>query len=553
MNSSSTSKENNKSNISKVNNDYFVDFDNSKVVKESCVESISSKMNKESSYESNIPKDNNNYFVDFDISKVKKESCVESVNSKANEINANIFNCKSEIGKFYQKNNKKYNLNILYYDEHLRNNEENSDNCSFIEMNSNGTFYGCHNFDLFKIVCEKIIKNKKEFILISSGSAANKVFDYCRNIKEIREFYIYCFQKEKYLPLKDQYSKLKEVYNIFSHLKNKLYDIKEMEIDNISSSNLIFFEDYSRIYIKLHYEFIRKYSLYKILMQKKCNEKQFLYLVETKYPKFLNIANQLFPNKDEIVNYFKKNIKDAPNDIDNSFQNDDKFLDDNIQDYINNYTVEGFYYKYLNKFLREGNFDAFRILSSHVAKFIFKLYDYREKNRSKQKNSNLYRKMYLNQNDIKLYEKSIGKVICYPSFTSTSIKKNGYNPPKNNPNDELVLLIINQNNTKSTVSIGKLSNFPNEKEYLFLPFSFFKIQNIELKTGSENDPHLIHLLALNSDKSIEEMFLNFFTKETDNLNPEGLDLLILNENKTKIIFNPIYLSHHDVGCECMII
>ena len=288
-------------------------------------------------------------------------------------------------------------------------------------------------------------------------------------------------------------------------------------------------------------------------MQKKCNEKQFLYLVETKYPKFLNIANQLFPNKDEIVNYFKKNIKDAPNDIDNSFQNDDKFLDDNIQDYINNYTVEGFYYKYLNKFLREGNFDAFRILSSHVAKFIFKLYDYREKNRSKQKNSNLYRKMYLNQNDIKLYEKSIGKVICYPSFTSTSIKKNGYNPPKNNPNDELVLLIINQNNTKSTVSIGKLSNFPNEKEYLFLPFSFFKIQNIELKTGSENDPHLIHLLALNSDKSIEEMFLNFLTKETDNLNPEGLDLLILSENKTKIIFNPIYLSHHDVGCECMII
>ena len=488
----------------------------------------------------NTPNDNNN-------NKYVGQNNNTNGNGSDNECNTENIDISIISNK-----QKKYNLNILYYDEHLKNNE-NSDNCSFIEMNSNGTFYGCHNFDLFKIVCEKIIKNKKEFILISSGSAANEVFDYCRNIKEIKEFYIYCFQKEKYLPLKDQYSKLKEVYNIFSHLKNKLYDIKEMEIDNISSSNLIFFEDYSRIYIKLHYEFIRKYSLYKILMQKKCNEKQFLYLVETKYPKFLNIANQLFPNKDEIVNYFKKNIKDAPNDIENSFQNDDKFLDDNIKDYIYNYTYESFYFKYLNKFLREGNFDAFRILSSHVAKFIFKLYDYREKNRSKQKNSNLYRKMYLNQNDIKLYEKSIGKVICYPSFTSTSIKKNGYNPPKNNPNDELVLLIINQNNTKSTVSIGKLSNFPNEKEYLFLPFSFFKIQNIELKTGSENDPHLIHLLALNSDKSIEEMFLNFFTKETDNLNPEGLDLLILNENKTKIIFNPIYLSHHDVGCECMII
>ena len=54
---------------------------------------------------------------------------------------------------------KKYNLNILYYDETLKNSKENSDNCSFIEMNTNGTFYGCHNFKLFKIVCEKIKRN----------------------------------------------------------------------------------------------------------------------------------------------------------------------------------------------------------------------------------------------------------------------------------------------------------------------------------------------------------------------------------------------------------
>ena len=80
---------------------------------------------------------------------------------------------------------KKYNLNILYYDEHLRDGEENSDNCSFIEMNINGTFYGCHNFELFKIICEKIKNKNKEFILLSSGSAAKKIYDYCSNIKEI--------------------------------------------------------------------------------------------------------------------------------------------------------------------------------------------------------------------------------------------------------------------------------------------------------------------------------------------------------------------------------
>ncbi len=172
--------------ISKVNKECGVVFDISKVKKEFSVENVNSNVNKESGIESNISKVNNESDIEFDISKVKKESCVESVASKAKMINAIDIDSEkyNEKLKSYQKNKKvkKYNLNILYYDEHLKNNEENSDNCSFIDMNTNGTFYGCHNFDLFKIVCEKIIKNKKEFILLSSGSAAKKVFDYCSYI-----------------------------------------------------------------------------------------------------------------------------------------------------------------------------------------------------------------------------------------------------------------------------------------------------------------------------------------------------------------------------------
>ena len=149
-------------------------------------------------------------------------------------------------------------------------------------MNSIWTFYGCHNLKLFKIICEKLIKSKKEFILLSSGSCAEKIFDYCTNIEEIREYFIYCFLKYKYAPLINKYPKLKGVYNIFNKLKDKLYSIKEITMDYISSSNLIFFEDYSRIYIKLHYEFIRKYSLYKLLKSQNCNEFEFIQLVERK-------------------------------------------------------------------------------------------------------------------------------------------------------------------------------------------------------------------------------------------------------------------------------
>ena len=72
--------------------------------------------------------------------------------------------------------------------------------------------------------------------------------------------------------------------------------------------------------------------------------------------------------------------------------------------------------------------------------------------------------MYLNKNDIKQYEESIGRVICYPSFTSTSIGKGNFTPPKYNNNDELVLLIIEQNNTKSVVSINEFSDYSDEDE-----------------------------------------------------------------------------------------
>ena len=198
--------------------------------------SIKYKLENEKNYldeisEYNIKKSTYNF-----LTPKSKQSFISNIGN-----NSSIKKRKSKI--------KKYNLNILYYDEHLKNNEENSDNCSFFEMNINGTFYGCHNFELFKTVCGKLINSKKEFILLSSGSCAQKIFDYCSNVKEIREYYIYCFLKGKYLPLMNKYPKLKGVYNIFSELKSKLYTIKEIQMNNISSSNLIFFEDYIRIYI----------------------------------------------------------------------------------------------------------------------------------------------------------------------------------------------------------------------------------------------------------------------------------------------------------------
>ena len=431
-----------------------------------------------------------------------------------------------------RKQKKDLCLNIIYYDENLINSSENNENCSFFKMRNQGTFYGIHNFDLFKYICKKIKNSNKRFILITSGSSSEKIFNHIISINEIKKYFIYCRYKEKYLPLLKRYPKLKGVHNIFEELNDQISSIKGIRNEIIQSSNLFFWKDYNKIYIKLHYEIIRKYSLYKLLKSiYNHDESKFLEKVKNKYPYYLDLAEQLlYHDENDMIKYFKENTDEKEETIKNIFN-----CSHDIESYVSNYTLETFYYKYLNKFLREGNYESFRILSNHISKFIYHLYEYRKSTLNKSSQSNLYRNIYLN---------SIGEVICYPCFTSTSLIENSFLPTSPNENEQLVELIIEQNNSKSVVSISEISKFPKEKEYLFLPFSFFKIKDVKINKGTKGNPHIINLIALDSEKPIEEMFLDYMKNETDNLDPEGIDMLILCNEKTKIILNPKLLTNN---------
>ena len=51
--------------------------------------------------------------------------------------------------------------------------------------------------------------------------------------------------------------------------------------------------------------------------------------------------------------------------------------------------------------------------------------------------------------------------------------------------------------------------------------------------------NIIYLTALNSEKPIEDMFLDFMENETDNLDPEDLDILRTVNDDTILIINPV--------------
>ena len=189
-----------------------------------------------------------------------------------NKISSTYFAYQQLLNKYGDGNilflsRRSLSLNIIHYDENLRKTAENNNCCSFFKSEVDGTFYGINNFELFTYICHKIQQDNKQFILICSGSCAKKIFDYCSqiNIEQIPIYYIFCMKSSKYQHLKSVYPKLKEIFTSFDILKNVLFSLPKINNNPIKSSNLIFLSDYNKTYIKLHFEIVRKYSLYKLL------------------------------------------------------------------------------------------------------------------------------------------------------------------------------------------------------------------------------------------------------------------------------------------------
>ena len=438
---------------------------------------------------------------------------------------------------------KKYNINIIYYDEALPTDKESNNICAYFKLKLEGVFYRVNNYNLFLYICHKISQNKRAFILITSGSCAKKLFDYLsqKNINQIYKYYIYCMHKQNYEHLKNFYPKLKEIFTEFNDLAKDIFSNENLIFKNppIIASNFIYFNDYNKTYIKLHMEIIRKYSLYKLMKLYNNDKSKFIESIKKKKNIYYEtMARELVYNDDEaMIKYFKSCTNEPEEELRKIFNNIH-----NVQSYVSNYTLESFYYKYINKFLRKGDFHSFRIFSNHISKFIYNLLEYR-KTKLQNTTITLYRTMRITKEEFTIYLNSIGKVICYPSFTSTSSKNLLYCPFGSDPNLILVKLIIQQNNCKSIISIRDLSEHPSEEEYLCLPFTFFKITNVECKTVNIIHSDIIYLTALNSQKPIEDMFLEFMENETDNLDPEGLDMLRLTNNDTTIFLNPYIHSN----------
>ena len=390
-------------------------------------------------------------------------------------------------------------INIIYHDENHKNFEQkvNQDAIRFEEI-SNGTFIFSNSMEILKAIMKEIYKKNSEkkfnkFLLITTGSTFEKVIKFLTEKKYlnlINKACIYCKYTENYLPLMKKYNILNGVFNgrkeIINFIKNNLSE----ENNVFEFSKLVTYKNYSKNYFKLH-KIISKYYT-------------------KNFKNSFNIAIEILKEiLDENASSDKKLIKALE-----VFQNNKDY--EIIKEYTKN-TI----YPYINKWLLNLNNLAYEKAGYFIGGLMYKLNEYGiYKNKGNKNTCILYRGIYLNYLDALSYQIYNGKIIAFQTFLSTSISKkvaetfskiNKFSVEERKSKCHFSTIIeINHNFSEELFpicfDISDISRYKKEKEFLFHPYSFFRIKSFNI----DLDKYILNLnLETIGKKEILEYPLKF--------------------------------------------
>ena len=186
-----------------------------------------------------------------------------------------------------------------------------------------------------------------------------------------------------------------------------------------------------------------------------------------------------------------KYIKSKKEKLENimiKLKNSKNFLKDSVQFY----TTENEFIYFFNKIMRNIDKSLTR-LSFLIGPMYYSMVRYLEKENpflKLNRNLTLYRNITINRFNLNNYIMSLGDIICFPSFTSTSLNKNfsttktAKNVNQIDKDDEVQLLMIlhyyhNSNCSNQGMFLNKyFSVYSHEEEFLLFPFTFIKANKL---------------------------------------------------------------------------
>ena len=459
------------------------------------------------------------------------------------ELNDNIVNFSDvKKGDLY--------VNLIQYDKNMKN-EKNMEYYRYFSIKIIGDYYPFDDFDMLKLFLSKLkqIPFAPCYILMISGNEIETIIKEINDNDFILDILIFNYNKGNYDYLKNK-NKIKLItnnfYEIREYLKSKNFSKEDLSMDNhLLITPLITYYDYKKCLFPIH-------RILAYFFKKKIYGFSYYYYQIAK--EFIMKATLETEVKEKIIEIMKKLI------------NCDEFG----KECIKYYTGENLCYVF-NKALR--NFEKYYVEMAHfIGPFYYGIFKYSLDNPRKQLKEKkiLYRDITMDRLDLYSYQFCENDIICFPSFTSTTLDEKLNFKPSDNAvkinNEQIeeksyVKMIINYKPEGKCIhqglDISDESQVSDEKEILLFPFTFLKIDKVEIHSGKENDKHYIYMTIINKGDLLENILNeNFAFKLIENgtkIIKDDKHNSAYNDNEEFYKMNFKCMKEKSACCECLII
>ena len=413
----------------------------------------------------NEQKKNDKTRFDKDKNNEQKDESME----KINEINSYIENfTNNEINL-----NEEYN-NIIYYNDNINDLYSFDKECEYFENSNSGTVIVCIDMEELTLIREEILKqsNYYPFSLILGEVNFEKINKF---LNENEKFYccilnicIYCKNPEKYDKNKLGNNRIFGIYKDKEKVINYIKDFSSIKLKPYPITELITYQKYLHKYKDKHYLISKYYG--------DLSEDTF----KKKYNNIYHLIKNDFDRKDifDLLDSFSLFKCGPSTGTDN--------------DIIQEFTKTGNFHSFINKnLISPMNNNSYDIVAYFASRIMYSLNSYAQKNDKYCliNEKKLYRGIKVSFATLLRYKRAKGKIIVFPSFSSSSEEEKIANMwlefSSNDSNRCFSVLFIIKNYYKNNIipnaiDIQDISVYPGEKEYVFLPFSFYYFKDIKI-------------------------------------------------------------------------
>ena len=404
---------------------------------------------------------------------IRLEELFKAIIPFAQELWPDIMNIPDQL-------EEKYN-NIIYYDENINYIHSISKDSDYFERQTQGAFIFCSDLESLRLVRADILNEIEKderisFNLITTGAAFTKIMKFLKEDKKfencIHNVCIYCYQLEKYIPLKKIYRKIYDVYTKRNQVSEFIKNFSSENIKPFPLTKLITYKMYIGKYIRKHF----KVSTFYGHINSEAYQKYISQM--TLFEKSENFKNNSNANKicGGILSFdFLKDFENLNSLIKNIYEKDTNFWNRSI--YCMDIPYESFAY-FTARFMNYIN----NIAGKEEIEYI-------------KENRKFYRGVKMPYVSILPYIGAKGKVIILSSFITASEEKSIAEKYAGREKSNIIyktnlyfsVIFYIKNIYKigwipSAVSILNNSEKNIEKENLniFLPFTFYYVRDVEI-------------------------------------------------------------------------